>query len=295
MKIAVIGGGGVRTPLLVGGAAGRAQALGIEVVSLTDPAPESLRLMTLVCRALLERAGHPFRLEATADWRAAVAGADFVVTSLRPGGLEARTWDERIPPIHGIPGNETTGPGGWALALRSIPFLLDYARGIQRLAPGAWLINFSNPAGLLTQAVLTGTGLRTVGICDGPGTLAEGIRRALGLAGDGGFVDYLGLNHLGWVRAVWDGGRDLLPSLLDQSDRLAGIYPQPLFSPEEIRALGLIPHEYLYLYYHSAEVAAEQRRVGVTRAEQLAAINAELWAALGRAAERQDADAALAA
>ena len=188
--------------------------------------------------------------------------------------------DERVPLRYGVLGQETTGPGGFAMAMRTIPVLLNYLATMREVCPDAWLINFANPAGLLAEAAITAGGwTRTVGICDAP----EGMRRVaaaiFGMSPDELYLDYFGLNHLGWVRAAFCQGQDLLPRFIDTL-RAAGRMPGLSFDTEFISTLGMIPNEYLFYYYHSREAVANILRDEMTRGEQIAGWNALLFAEL---------------
>src|SRR5699024_5830147 len=210
---------------------------------------------------LLRRAGGrcggphgPLRpaLRATRGLREAVAGADFVFSAVRVGGAEARTVDERVALDLGLLGQETIGPGGLAYALRTIPVALDIARTVAQVAPDAWVINFTNPAGIVTEAMRTVLGDRVVGICDTPIGLVRRVGRLLGVdlvAGErGARFDYVGLNHLGWLRSVTVDGTDRLPELLADDAALEEIEEARLIGKDWVRADGALPNEYLFYY-----------------------------------------------
>ena len=239
----------------------------------------SWRRLSRINRRFLPRSGQAagFKICCTTDARAALAGADFVITTFRVGGIASRVVDERVPLRHGVLGQETTGPGGFAMAMRTIPVLLDYIATIREVCPEAWLINFANPAGLLAEAATTAGGwTRTVGICDAP----EGMRRVaaaiFGMSPDELYLDYFGLNHLGWVRAAFCQGQDLLPRFI-ATLRAAGNMPGLPFDADLISALGMIPNEYLFYYYHSREAVDNLLRQDQTRGEQIAGWNALLF------------------
>ncbi len=210
----------------------------------------------------------------------AIEGARFVSSSIRVGGIEARARDERIVLEHGFAGQETTGPGGLAMALRTIPVALEQARLIERLAPDAWLVNFTNPAGLITQALMTHTRARVVGICDTPAEVFHRIAWSLGLPFEQMRFDYAGLNHLGWVRRVLLRGEDITSRLLSDDEAIRRVYPAPLFEPALVRTLGLIPTEYLFFYYGQSRALSNQRQAGATRGEEIQQMNGALFAAL---------------
>ena len=202
MKITIFGGGGVRTPLIIYGLAQARRELGVEELCLCDPDLQRTESIARIGREIVRRLDGGFAVRAEPDAEAAADGASFVLNSIRVGGMERRAGDERIAIEHGLAGQETTGPGGAAMALRSLPVSLAYARIVERVAPGAWFINFSNPAGLMTQALTQHTGLQAIGICDTPSELFFRISEALGEPLRDFQFDYAGLNHLGWVRRV---------------------------------------------------------------------------------------------
>lgn len=279
-KIALIGGGGIRTPMLIHGLAAEAEALGIKQLTLFDIDHERLNLMAALGREVARAAGSPLRIEACHDLQAAVAGAGVVLSSVRVGGIAARARDEAISLRHGFAGQETTGPGGWAMALRTIPVVLKHAETIQAEAPDAWYISFTNPAGLITQAVTSHTRLRAIGICDTPSELFHQIAAALGEPADSVECDYLGLNHLGWVRTVYAGGKDVTSSLLQDAERLRRIYPAPLFPPELIQQTRLIPSEYVFFCYSQTRARMNQTKAGSTRGGEIERLNGEILGGL---------------
>jgi 6-phospho-beta-glucosidase len=274
VKIALIGGAGVRAPLLVHGIA--TSDLPITEVALFDLDRERLVRIASVARVLAPNVA----ITTCATSAEAVTGADFVVTSIRPGGIEARARDEAACLAEGVLGQETVGPAGFAMALRTIGPMVEYAHEVERLAPRAWIINFSNPVGIITQAVRTATSARIVGICDTPTELYEGVASALGVASSDCHFDYVGLNHLGYLREVFYRGEPQLARLIADPARLARVYRTPLFSAARIAELGLLPTEYVY-YYESPEAAiANLRAVGATRGRAIAALNERLFADL---------------
>jgi 6-phospho-beta-glucosidase len=291
LKLTIIGTAGVRTPLMLRGVLRRQERLGLTDLSLMDSDQEHLDLIRIVSEPVLresersdaKRTAPPLRVVWTTDAREAIRGADFVLTTFRVGGIRSRVIDERVPLRYGVLGQETTGPGGFAMALRTISVILDYVKLMQELAPEAWLINFTNPSGLITEAVTNHTGMtRMVGICDNPSSMQRELARALGLPPDELFVEYFGLNHLGWVRAAFVKGRDVLPELLtgivQQSVKLGGLP----FDPQFVAALGMLPNEYLYFYYHAREAVQRILDAGKTRGEQVQELNECLFAELRR-------------
>lgn len=280
MKLAVIGGGGFRTPLLVAGLIARRERLPVDWVVLHDLDATALEVVAALADVMLARSGRPFRVRTTTDLDEALDSPAFLITSIRVGGLEGRIIDEQVPLAHGVIGQETTGPGGWAMALRTIPVLRDIAARLRRSAPDAWIINFTNPAGLITQALVSSGEPRVIGICDSPPALADRIAAALGLPASAMRLDYLGLNHLGWVRAVWVDGTDRLPDILARDEVVRSVYGRPLFEPDEVRRLGLLPNEYLHYYYHHDEALRRLRRAPQTRGQAVAQMAARLRGAV---------------
>ncbi len=283
MKIAILGAGGVRTPLIVQAMAARQARLGLAELALMDIEGERLELIGGLARDLGGLADLPgLAVTWTTDARIALAGADFVITTFRVGGIAARIVDERVPLAHGVIGQETTGPGGFAMAMRTIPVLLDYLALMRTVCPDAWLINFANPAGLLAEAATrVGGWSRTVGICDAPSGMARVAAALLRVPYDEVYLDYFGLNHLGWARGLIHNGHDYLPQFLDVA-RQTGRLPGLPFDAAFVAGLGLIPNEYLFYYYHAAEAVANLLRAGCTRGEQIAAANERLFAELRR-------------
>ncbi|MFF8447539.1 6-phospho-beta-glucosidase [Streptomyces leeuwenhoekii] len=265
MRLTILGGGGFRVPLVYGALlADRGEGRVTRVV-LHDLDAGRLAAVT---RVLAEQAaGVPDapRVTATTDLDEAVRGADFVFSAIRVGGLEGRAHDERVALAEGVLGQETVGAGGIAYGLRTVPVAVDIARRVARLAPDAWVINFTNPAGLVTEAMSRHLGDRVIGICDSPVGLGRRIARVLGVDPDEAWIDYVGLNHLGWVRGLRVAGRDELPRLLADPVLLGSFEEGRLFGPEWLRELGAIPNEYLHYYYFNRETVAAYRRAERTR------------------------------
>jgi 6-phospho-beta-glucosidase len=292
-KIALIGGGGVRTPLLIFGIQESAALLRTEELVLYDPDAGRVRIMAELGRAIVARDGGSLRIRVADSPEDAIDGAKFVLSSIRVGGIGSRARDERTAIEHGYPGQETTGPGGVAMALRTIPDALAYARLVERYSPSAWLINFTNPAGLITQAIAHHTGAKVVGICDTPDELFHRIATALNAAPDRVQCEYLGLNHLGWVKRVLLDGNDVTQALLQQDEALDQLYSGNLFDHQLLRSLGLLPTEYLYFYYSRRRALANQRAVGTTRGEEVARLNETLLSTLHQLIQTGSMDQAL--
>ncbi len=276
----------MRTPLLVSAVLRRMRAGRLEAgeLCLMDNDGEKLALIAALCRRRVEESGLPLRLSAVTDPRAALSGARHVVASIRPGCEPARILDERIALKHGVLGQETTGPGGFAMALRSIPAILDYARLLEELSPGAWLYNFTNPAGLVTQALTQNGFTRVLGICDSANAARGAVAAWLGLDLRGLRAEVFGLNHLSWTRRVWDVSnpdQDLLrPLLLDPAFQSATLLR--LFEPGLLQLLGLHPNEYLFYYYYRDAALRQVMSKEHTRGEQVWEYNRSLLDELRR-------------
>ncbi len=273
VKIAVIGGGSTYTPELVQGIADRAASLPVDELVLHDIDDERLSIVAGLAGRILRRQGWPGRLVATTERADALDGAAFVLVQLRIGGQAARLTDETLPHRFGCIGQETTGPGGFAKALRTVPVVLELAEEVRRRsAPDAWIVDFTNPVGIVSQALLD-AGHRAIGLCN----VAIGLQRRLaarfGVAPERVELEHVGLNHLTWIRAVRVDGVDRLPGLL--ADDPQALADEVETSVELLRALGAIPSYYLRYYYATTEVLAEQL-AGGTRAEDVMAIEREL-------------------
>ncbi|MFE9433133.1 6-phospho-beta-glucosidase [Streptomyces sp. NPDC006640] len=265
MRLTILGGGGFRVPLVHGALLGdRAEGRVTQVV-LHDLDADRL---SAVARVLAEQAADvpdAPEVTVTTDLDEALRGADFVFSAIRVGGLEGRAADERVALDLGVLGQETVGAGGIAYGLRTVPVADDIARRVARLAPDAWVINFTNPAGLVTEAMSRHLGDRVIGICDSPVGLGRRIARVLGADPREAFIDYVGLNHLGWVRGLRVAGRDELPRLLADPALLGSFEEGKLFGAEWLRSLGAIPNEYLHYYYFNRETVRAYQQADRTR------------------------------
>src|SRR4051812_21900990 len=266
MKLTIVGGGGFRVPLVYGALLEKAQRLGLAEVVLYDIDAERLERIGGVLRGLAAEHGTELPFRATTDLVDAVEGADYVFCAIRVGQLEGRVVDEDVPLGLGVLGQETTGPGGICFALRTIPVMVHLAETVAKHAPNAWLINFTNPAGMVTEALQQVLGDRAVGICDSPAGLCRRVAAAVGHDPRELWFDYFGLNHLGWLRGVRDpAGNDLLDGLLADDERLTGFEEGRLFGGEWLRSLEMIPNEYLYYFYYAADTVNAIRGGGAPR------------------------------
>ena len=272
MKLCVVGGGSTYTPELVDGLARLRETLPVEELVLVDPDERRLALVGGFSRRLFARYGHPGRIRVTRDLDEGVAGAAAVLLQLRVGGQAARHVDETLPLACGCVGQETTGAGGLAKALRTVPVVLGIAGRVAALAPDAWIVDFTNPVGIVTRALLD-AGHRAVGLCN----VAIGFQRrfaaALGVAPADVRLGHVGLNHLTWERSVHVGGADVLPELLDShAEEVAADIGLP---SSLLRRLGAVPSYYLRYFYEHDAVVAEQS-AAPSRAEEVAAIEERL-------------------
>jgi 6-phospho-beta-glucosidase len=275
MKVAVVGGGSTYTPELVAGLARERDRLGVSELVLHDIDAERLEVVGGLAGRMLARAGFDGRLLCTGDLDRAVDGADFVLLQLRVGGQAARLRDETVPLRCGCIGQETTGAGGLAKALRTVPVVLDIAARARALAaPDAWIVDFTNPVGIVTRA-LRDAGHRAVGLCNVAIGFQRLFARLLGVDAARVAVDQVGLNHLTWVRAVRLDGADVLDELIERDgEAIAADVGLPRTLLEE---LGVVPSYYLHYFYRHDELVAEQR-VGTPRAATVAEIERELLA-----------------
>ncbi|MFF7971380.1 6-phospho-beta-glucosidase [Streptomyces sp. NPDC007905] len=265
MKLTMLGGGGFRVPLVYGALlADRGEGRVTEVV-LHDLDDSRLHAVARVLAEQASTAVDAPRVTATTDLDEALRGADFVFSAIRVGGLEGRANDERVALAEGVLGQETVGAGGIAYGLRTVPVAVEIARRVARLAPEAWVINFTNPAGLVTEAMSRHLGDRVIGICDSPVGLGRRIARVLGANPKEAWIDYVGLNHLGWVRGLRVAGRDELPRLLAEPGLLGSFEEGKLFGVDWLRSLGAIPNEYLHYYYFNREAVRAYQEAEKTR------------------------------
>jgi 6-phospho-beta-glucosidase len=277
LKAVILGGGSSYTPEIIEGLLSRPQEISVREVWLVDiPAgEEKLGVVVALAERMVERAGSPFQVRLTLDRREALAGADFVVTQIRVGGIRARIKDERVPLRHGVIGQETTGPGGFAKALRTIPVILDICRDIEELAPGAWLINFTNPSGIVTEAVTRHAGTKVIGLCNNAINMERSIQQAYGARPEEVFIEFVGCNHLLWATRVVVRGDDVTADLMR---RLAerGEWPGELL--ESLRAIPCGYHRYYYMGDEALEALQRADAEGKpTRGEAILQIEKELF------------------
>ncbi len=275
IKISVIGGGSTYTPELVEGFIGKKDELSVRELVLMDVDQHRLKVVGGLVARMLRAGGLTTKLTWTTDLPEAIEGAQYVITQIRVGGIAMRILDEKIPLEFGVIGQETTGPGGLACALRNVPALLKIAHEVERRAPEAFLINFTNPSGLATEALLRYTNVKVIGLCNVPINMQRKFAEQLGVAPEQLAVDYVGLNHLSWVRGAKVSGQDVFDQLLQHAIKEAKKGGSP-FPPQLLETLAMIPSYYLRYYYLCSEVVAEQKQAGKTRAEVVQEIENEL-------------------
>jgi len=276
MRLVILGGGGFRVPMVYRALAARS-SLGIDEVVLFDVDGARSKVIAAV---LQPKPG--IRIRLTDSLPEALTGADVVFSAIRVGGAAGRVRDERRALEAGVLGQETVGAGGLSFGLRTLPVVLRAAELQAELAPKSWLINFTNPAGMITQALSTVLGPRVVGICDSPVGLIRRAVRALGVAPSGIEYDYAGLNHLGWLTGLRQNGADLLGRLLADDSLLQRMEEGRLFDPQLLRSLRAIPNEYLHFYYSARELTASLSRAK-TRGEVVLAEQEDFYRAAGQA------------
>lgn len=284
LKIAIIGGGSSYTPEIIEGFILRHKELPLKEIWLVDIADglEKLNIVGKLAQRMVKAAGIDCQVFLTLNREEALKGASFVTTQFRVGLLDARIKDERIPLERGMLGQETNGVGGFAKALRTIPVILEIARDMERLCPDAFLVNFTNPAGVVTEAVLRNTKIKAIGLCNVPVNMRKAVEKILG--SDDFVFHATGLNHYVWGKHVYFEGRDVMPEILpkllaDDSFNPKNIGATP-YLDEQILATGLMPcyyHSYFYLQDEMLEHALEDFRTKGSRGEVVKRTEAELF------------------
>ena len=266
----MLGGGGFRTPLTVSALRRATSRLDLHEVTLHDLDAGRLNTMCRVLESMQARLPGPhLTVSATTDLGAAMRDASFVLCAIRVGGLRARALDERLAIEAGLVGQETVGAGGLCLIMRSVDAITEIARSVARVAPNAWFINMTNPVGAICTMLRETLGNRVIGVCDTPSDLARRVAALVGRSVDRLKFDYYGLNHLGWLRSVYYNEQDVLPDLLADEMRLDQLEEARLFGTACLRALGVVPNEYLTYYYFPERHLEAVRAAGYSRAECL--------------------------
>lgn len=277
MKLCVIGGGSTYSPELLSGLAEKKKEIPIDEVVLLDIDAERLKDVGEFAHRMMAHLAPEIKLSYTLDKKAALKGADFVVTQIRVGHQQARHDDTRFCVEHGVIGQETTGAAGFAKAMRTIPVLLDYAKDMETLCPNAWLINFTNPSGIVTEALLRYGWEKTIGLCNGPVGMQMNVAHQVGVPVSDVQMDYVGLNHLGWVRKIIIRGEDRTKEILEKfSPYSATNIPDLDYDPTFYHALGTLPNGYLKYYYLQEEMLEELTKQEKTRAQVVMEVEEEL-------------------
>lgn len=289
MKLTIVGGGGFRVPLVYGALLKKAERLQLDEVVLYDIDGSRQDRIGHVLDGLAAEHGARLPFRTTTSLVEAVEGADFVFSAIRVGQLEGRVIDEDVPLGMGVLGQETTGPGGICFALRTIPVMTELAETMAQHSDG-WLINFTNPAGMVTEACQRVLGDRVIGICDSPSGMCRRVAAVLGRDPKDLWFDYFGLNHLGWLQGVRDGtGAPLLDELLADDARLERFEEGRLFGGEWLRTIGMLPNEYLYYFYYAADTVSAIRS-GNPRGAFLLQQQSDFYARNGHSPEQALAD-----
>jgi 6-phospho-beta-glucosidase len=285
MKIAVIGGGSTYTPELINGFLAREGQIPLSELWLMDIDPARLEIVGGFAQRMAAAKGAGFRVELTTDLQAALRGADYVVTQLRVGHMAARVADEYLGRRHGLVGQETTGVGGMAKALRTIPVILEIADQMRALAPGALLVNFTNPSGLVTEALARcAPDVASVGVCNvayhTKMTMLAGLEKQMGapLPAERAELKTLGLNHLTWHTGFTLDGEDVWPQVLEGYLAELRASPEPEWDPRTIEVLRMIPNYYLGYFYTTGAKLADQAAWPPSRGEEVIEIEKRLLA-----------------
>lgn len=286
LKITVIGGGSSYTPEIIDGFIKRKDELPIGEIDLVDieEGKEKLSIVGDLAKRMLKKAGLDVKVVLTLNRREALENSDFVVTQFRVGGLDARARDERFPLKYDVLGQETVGPGGFTKAQRTIPVILDICKDIKEICPSAWLINFTNPSGMVTEAVLKYTDIKCIGLCNVPIHMKMDIVSMLDVDSKDVFIEYVGLNHLVWGRNVWYKDENVTKKVIEKLKDGASLTMKNIsdlkWPKEFLDALGMVPCPYHRYYYMSDRLLKEEKEASETigtRAEQVKKIEEKLF------------------
>jgi 6-phospho-beta-glucosidase len=275
-KIAVVGGGSSYTPELIEGFIQNEEHLQVGEIALYDIDEERLNIVGGMAQRMVRYAEMETKVTLNTDRPRAIDGAKFVLSSMRVGQMPARIIDEKIPLKYNVIGQETTGPGGTFKAFRTIPVTLDIALDMEKYAPDAWYINFTNPSGIITEALLKHTNLNVVGLCNNPINTIAAISEAFHVEPQDVFLEWMGLNHVNWVRRVFIKGVDMTQVLMDRLEEFAKIEEMPQFDPELVRTLGVFPTYYLQYYYYHPKHVKEAKAADKSRGEVVLEVEKEL-------------------
>ncbi|GAB3806858.1 6-phospho-beta-glucosidase [Virgibacillus kimchii] len=283
-KIAVIGSGSSYTPELMEGLINQASLLSLDEVWLCD-VEEGKKKMDIIhdlTNRMVNKAGRPFKVFSTLDRRKAIENADYVITQIRVGQLKMRKQDEYIPIRHGLIGQETTGAGGFMKAMRTIPVILDICRDIEELAPDAWLLNFTNPAGIVTEAILKYSNVKAAGLCNNPINFYKNFAAYYGVSTDAVSIEFVGINHLNWIVDFFIDGESKLHDVLTGRKKTYQAENIPAFdwNLSFLKSLGAVPSGYHRYYYQTDMILKQQKEQlekGTTRADEVMKIEQDLF------------------
>ncbi len=288
LKIAVIGGGSSYTPELIEGIIDRLNVLPVKEIVLVDivDGEKNLEIITKLAIRMVEKSPAKLTVTSTFNLNSALRNCSFVITQFRVGGLKARALDEKIPLSLNMIGQETTGAGGFAKALRTIPVVLDIAKRMERICPEAWLINFTNPAGILTEAVLNNSNINCLGLCNVPLNMERDLANRLFASGDDLYCKFVGLNHLSWIKQVFVKGEDRTPAIFNKIGKekrgsIVANISEIEGADKLIKSLKLLPSPYLNYYYFEKRMLKKEKQAisegKGTRAEQVMKIEKTLF------------------
>ena len=275
-KIAVIGGGSSYTPELIDGFIQNEDHLQVDEIALFDIDEERLNIVGGMAQRMVRYAELDTKVTLNTERPRAIDGAKFVLSSMRVGQMPARIIDEKIPLKYNVIGQETTGPGGTFKAFRTIPVTLDIARDMEKYAPDAWYINFTNPSGIMTEALLKHTNLNVVGLCNNPINTIAVMAEVFHVEPQDVFLEWMGLNHVNWIRRVFIKGVDMTQVLMDRLEEFSDIEEMPQFDPELVRTLGVFPGYYLQYYYYHPKRVEEAKAADKSRGEVVLEVEKEL-------------------
>jgi len=275
-KITVIGGGSSYTPELIDGFIQHENELKVGEIALFDIDEERLQIVGGMAQRQVRYAEMDTKVTLNTQRPKAVEGAKFVLSSMRVGHMAARILDEKIPLKYDVIGQETTGPGGTFKAFRTIPVTLDIAKDMEKYAPDAWYINFTNPSGIMTEAILKHTNLNAVGLCNNPINTIAAMAEAFHVEAKDVFLEWMGMNHVNWVRKVFIKGEDVTQKIFDNLEEMSKIEEMPKFDPELVRTLGVLPTYYLQYYYYQPDKVKEVKQSGKTRGETVLEVEKDL-------------------
>ena len=288
LKVTVIGGGSSYTPELINGFIKRKSELPVKEIILVDieEGREKVTIVSKLAERMIKKAKLDTKISVSFNRKGALKDADFVVTQFRVGGLDARGRDERFPLKYNVIGQETCGPGGFAKALRTIPVILDICKDIEEVCPNAWLINFTNPSGMVTEAINKYTNVKCLGLCNVPIHMKMTFADVLGVKPEELFVEYVGLNHLVWAKSIWLNGEDITKKLINEMTDFESLsmknIPAIAWDKDYLQAIGMIPSPYHRYYLMTADMVNEEKEAASengngTRAEVVKKVEKNLF------------------